>query len=161
MDMNELTVTAFLADSAETIQGKIYALGIGWNAIYAEKFPCTHSRLAIGVLVNVPYTATNQNHKLTVHLQDEDGARQPIQVIKTLEGEAQQSTEVSADIQLGRPPLLPAGDPQNLAFSLIFDHLVFQKPGMYSWIFEINGTELHRISMRIAQMSATQGVQIS
>ncbi len=159
--MNSLTLTAFLADSAETIQGKIYALGIGWSAIYAERFPCTHPRLAIGIIINVPWTSTNQNHKLCVYLQDEDNSRQPLQRAITPEGEEKLLTEVSADIQLGRPPLLPPGDPQNLPFSLIFDQLTFQKPGMYSWIFEIDGTELNRISMRIAQINAPQRMQIS
>jgi len=70
-----MEVDAFLADSAEAVQGKIYALGIGWNSIYAAAFPTQHPRLSIGLTIRVPYTATNQMHRLTVRLETSDGER--------------------------------------------------------------------------------------
>lgn len=68
-----MRVDAFLADTAEVISNKIYALGLGWNTIYARGFPVIHRRLALALTVHVPFTDTNTNHKLDVRLVTEIG----------------------------------------------------------------------------------------
>ena len=60
--MTGMEVNAFLADSAEVVQGKIYSLGAGWNSIYSDRFPLVHPKMALCILISVPYTATNQEH---------------------------------------------------------------------------------------------------
>ncbi len=151
--MNTITVNAFLADSAETVGGKIYALGIGWNAIFAEKFPCIHPRMSLGIIISVPYTSTNQNHKLTVSLQTEDGARLPVQRQLSPEGDLVLLDKIDVDFNMGRPPLLPAGDSQIISFSLTFDQMTFDRPGMYTWVAEVDGSEMTRVAMRLGQIN--------
>ncbi len=151
--MNAITVNAFLADSAETVAGKIYALGIGWNAIFAEKFPCVHPRMSLGIIINVPYTSINQNHKLSVSLQTEDGARVPVQRQLNHEGELVLLDNIDVDFNVGRPPHLPAGDSQIIPFSLTFDQMTFDRPGMYTWVAEVDGSEMTRVAMRLGQIN--------
>lgn len=156
--MNNIEVSAFIADSAELIQGKIYALGIGWNSIFTEQFPCTHARMALGILIAVPYTATNHNHKLTVTLQTEDGQKVALQNQVQPNGEINVTSEVDANFNMGRPPLLPAGDLQILPIALTFDQLRFEQQGVYTWVIEINGTQMARMPIRVSQLNAPQRI---
>jgi len=152
-------VDVFLADSAEAVQGKIYALGAGWNLLWAHAFPVTQPRIAIGIIVRVPYTATNQMHNLSVSLQTEDGETVQLGLIEPPGGgDAQPLNELGGQFNVGRPPLLPAGDEQVLALALQIDGLTFRAPGMFSWVVQIDGTEVRRVPMRVAQLAPGQAI---
>src|SRR6195952_2358016 len=73
-----LEVTAFLADSADTVNGKIYALGIGWDLLVGPAFPFAFPRVALGILVHVEWTETDAEHEIRVHLETEDGVVVPL-----------------------------------------------------------------------------------
>lgn len=148
-----MQVDAFLADSAEAVQGKIYALGMGWNTIYAQSFPATHPRLAIGMIIHVPYIATNQMHTVTVYLQHQDGGRVPIGVRPGPDrAETEPIHELGGQFNVGRPPLLPAGDEQVVALAMTVDGLRFDKPDLYSWVVSIDGSPVKRLPMRVQQL---------
>ena len=48
--MGDIELDAFLADSVASVQGKLYALGAGWNRIAVALFPARHDRVGIGLL---------------------------------------------------------------------------------------------------------------
>ena len=148
--MNSFEVTSFLADSVDLVQGKIYALGIGWNMIFAPGFPIQHPRVGLGVLVNVPYTSTNQDHKLEITLLDEDGNQIPLRFVPSGDDSPTPDYKVSAQFKLGRPPALPAGDSQLMPLAINFDGLVFPKASMYRWVIEIDGKVVGENSMRVS-----------
>jgi len=50
----DIELDAFLADSVTSVQGKLYALGAGWNRIGVAQFPARHDRIGIGLLFRVP-----------------------------------------------------------------------------------------------------------
>ncbi len=52
--MGDIELDAFLADSVASVQGKLYALGAGWNRIAVALFPARHDRVGIGLLVRIP-----------------------------------------------------------------------------------------------------------
>ena len=52
--MDDIELDAFLADSVASVQGKLYALGAGWNRIAVAQFPARHDRVGIGLLVRIP-----------------------------------------------------------------------------------------------------------
>ena len=52
--MGDIELDAFLADSVASVQGKLYALGAGWNRIAVALFPARHDRVGIGLLFRVP-----------------------------------------------------------------------------------------------------------
>ena len=51
--MGDIQLDAFLADSVASVQGKLYALGAGWNRIAVALFPARHDRVGIGLLFRV------------------------------------------------------------------------------------------------------------
>ena len=147
--MNSFEVTSFLADSVELVQGKIYALGIGWNTIFVPGLPIQHPRIGLGVLVNVPYTSTNKQHTLDITLQDEDGNQVPLRFFQSEDGNQTPDFKFSAQFNLGRPPTLPAGDSQLIPLAINFDGIVFAKACMYRWVIEIDGEIVGTNSMRV------------
>jgi uncharacterized protein DUF6941 len=151
--MTGMRVNAFLADSAEAVQGKIYALGIGWNTIYARAFPVIHPRVAVGMTIHVPYTATNQMHSISLHLQTQDQVRVPLGERPGADGEGSGVVqELSGQFNVGRPPLLPPGDEQVVALAMTINGLQFPKPDLYSWVISIDGAEVRRLPMRVQQL---------
>jgi len=52
--MSTIELDAFLADSVASVQGKLYALGAGWNRISVALFPARHDRIGIGLLFRLP-----------------------------------------------------------------------------------------------------------
>lgn len=147
--MNNFEVTSFLADSVDLVNGKIYALGIGWNTIFTPGFPIQHPRVGLGVLVNVPYTSTNEDHTLEITLQDEDGNPTPLRFLSNEDGSQTPDFKFSAQFRLGRPPTLPAGDRQLMPLAINFDGLVFNKASMFRWVIEIDGNIVGTNSMRV------------
>ncbi len=149
-----MRVDAFLADSAEVINNKLYALGAGWNTIYARSFPVIHRRLNVAATLHVPFTATNSPHKLEVRLITEDGAEHPIGVRADAQGDPVPVTAMGGEFTLGRPPLLVDGDDQIACFAFTIDGMRFDGPGMFSWVLSVDGEEATRLPMRVQEQRA-------
>lgn len=148
MESAVIEADAFLADSVVAAEGKLYALGIGWNNISAPTLPFAHDRVGIGVLVRVPYTATNQNHTLIVWLEDGDGAKLPI---GDAPDGAEKIDEFRVDFNVGRPPTLAPGDEQVVPFALHINNLPFEKLGRYRFVFSIDGDLVRTLNFRVYQ----------
>ena len=146
--MDVIEVDAFLADSVDGAQGKIYVLGAGWDSITVQSFPARHPRIGIGVLVRVPYTATNQEHQLEIGLEDADGEPHPIG--DDPNDPSRKIDRFGASFNVGRPPQMVAGDSQTVAMAVNIDGLVFTQPGRYSFVLSVDGTEQKRLPVRVA-----------
>ncbi len=140
-----------MADSADVINNKIYALGMGWNTIFARAFPVVHRRLTVAATVHVPFTATNSAHKFEVRLFTEDGAEHPIGVRADAEGQPVPVTAMGGEFTLGRPPQLIDGDDQLACFAFTIDGMRFEAPGKFSWVITIDGEEVTRLPMRVQE----------
>lgn len=146
-----MRVDAFLADSAEVVQGKIYSLGAGWNTIYVRQFPAAHRRLSVASTVHVPFTATNVSHTFELKLLTEDGKEYPIGIRPNAEGQAEPVRAMGGEFTLGRPPHLVDGDEQVACFAFTVDGMRFGTPGMFTWVVSIDGEEATRLPMRVQQ----------
>lgn len=146
-----MRIDAFLADSAEVVQGKIYALGAGWNTIYARTFPTIHRRLAVAATVHVPFTATNASHKFELKLVTEDGVEHPIGMRADPDGKPVPVRAMGGEFTLGRPPQLVDGDEQVACFAFTIDGMRFNEAGMFSWVISVDGEESTRLPMRVQQ----------
>jgi hypothetical protein len=144
-----MRVDAFLADTAEVINNKIYALGMGWNTIYARGFPVMHRRLALALTVHVPFTDTNETHKLEVKLITEDGQEHAIGMRADAEGKPAMLTAMGGEFTLGRPPTLVDGDTQIACFAFIIEAMRFEEAGKFEWVVTIDGDEATRLPMRV------------
>ncbi|MGV9535027.1 DUF6941 family protein [Streptosporangium sandarakinum] len=141
----KFTINAILCDSAATAEGKLYVHGGGWNGITAPTFPCTHPRVGLAAVLEVPYTFTNSNHQLEISIEDEDGKLLQL----GMKGDAEAVSKISAVFNVGRPPLVQAGDAQPIPFAVNVDQLRFEAPGAYSVVFEVDGEEISRLRFRV------------
>lgn len=144
-----MRVDAFLADSAEVVQNKIYALGVGWNTIYVRGFPAMHRRLAVASTVHVPFTATNAVHRFELKLLTQDGQMHPIGLRPDDDGKPVPVHAMGGEFTLGRPPTLVDGDEQVACFAFTIDGMRFQEAGKFEWVISIDDEELVRLPMRV------------
>ena len=158
--MSVIRTEAFLCDAIESVNGKLYAIGIGWNMIQAPEFPAQHGRIGIGIVVHVPYTATNQMHEFLVHLESEDGVLIPLADagpgVDPRTVEDGKVVRVGGQFNVGRPPELPAGDEQVVTMGFQMDGVVFPAPGSYAVVVSIDTSEEARLQFRLRQPSGMQ-----
>ena len=106
-----MEVDAFLADSVVVAEGKLFVQGAGWNTLNVQSLPAVHDRVGIGMIIDVPYTATNQEHGFSLHLETEDGEQLPLgdapPGMETPDGRVR---TIEGVFNVGRPPTLVAGD---------------------------------------------------
>ncbi len=92
-----------LADASEAINGKVYALGAGWNELRLPSLPQEYG-FGIALAVDVPWSETNRRHSLALHIQGPDG-----EMI---------GDEFSMEFEAGRPPGSVEGADQRIVVSL-------------------------------------------
>ena len=125
-----------VANHVEVVNGLLYVSGGGWTE---HRRPVTPqgpslSHIGIGVSVLVPWTATNQQHTLTIVIEDEDAT--PL-------------LKIDGQINVGRPPTLPVGAEQSvlLGFPL---NIQFPHAGTYRAVAMIDeGGEARRWTFRV------------
>lgn len=151
-----MEVEAFLADSVVTAEGKLFVQGGGWNAITTMALPARHPRVGIGMIVRIPYTATNQPHKFELRLEDADGKELPLgNAPGEAEGDEPKSiSRIGGEFNVGRPPNLYPGEEQLLPFAINLDGLSFEQAGAYRFVLDVDGSEVKRLPFRVNQ--ATQ-----
>jgi hypothetical protein len=119
-----MDVTLLICDSAEAVNGKLYILGGGWNMLYA---PGTPVRIALAILIAVPWDETNQRREMRIELVTSDG----VQVL--LNG---QEVAANAEFDIGRPPGVKPGSTLNAPFAINFDGLMLDEGG-YEFVVRI------------------------
>lgn len=149
--ITDFRIDAVLCDSAVTAEGKIYVQGGGWNMLSPPAFPAQLPRIGLAVCVSVPYTATNHNHTLEITLESEDGevvsvgppSSDPIDPASV-----PRPGKITAQFNMGRPPILQAGDAQTMPFAVNVDGLMLASPGAYAFVIKIDDTEMERLAFR-------------
>lgn len=155
-----VNIDAFLCDAVQSVGGKLYAIGIGWNALAAPQVPARHSRLGVGLVIRVPYTSTNQEHTFSVRVEDEDGEPRPLG--EAMPGLPESSIQGGKIVQfegkfnVGRPPTIAPGDEQIVPFALQLDGLEFPKVGVYSVVVKVDDNEVSRLPFRVTLMAQMQ-----
>ncbi len=117
-----------LADHSESVNGKLYMVGGGWNMLRLPELPHEWGfHIALGL--DVGWDETNTSHTLLVNVHDPDG-------VELGEG-------LSAEFEAGRPPGMPAGQEQRLVMSIGFS-ANFQNSGPHAAVVQANGEEIGR-----------------
>ena len=118
-------VQVILCDAAVADpSGKLHMLGAGWSLTASPTSP--H---AVALLIKVPWDRTNQKLPLMLELLDADGA--PVELTDGPIG-------VQAEIEVGRPPGIPAGIMLDSAFTVGLGPLPLP-PGRYQWRASLAG----------------------
>lgn len=87
---------AILADHAEVVGNKLYLMGGGWDTMGAAEVPAP-VRLAIASGIRIGWEETNAPIPVLITIEDDD---------------AGEVLRLQAEVNMGRPPGLPAGSSQ-------------------------------------------------
>ena len=128
---------AFLADSAEAVNGKIYVIGGAIDTVWAKQVPLLHPHLTFVLKLIFDVAEIGRKHKLEIQIMDEDCI-----II----------ANVGGDIEIpAKNPNIPKGWQQSSIAVLNFQNLNFSKFGSYSFNILVNNSSLKSIPLRLAQ----------
>jgi len=150
-------VTALLANHAEAINNLLYTSGGGiTQAIVPPNAPAPFGvQLSLAVIVSIPWTQTNQNHKLRVDLIDADGRT----VVLPSGPESTEPFRAELQFNVGRPPTLQVGEEQSVALAIGMPGLPFPGLGRYRFVLYIDETQVDELPFSIGtQPGITVGV---
>lgn len=125
-----------LTDYAETLNGKVYAMGAGWNML---RFPTLPQEWGFGVAIglDVPWDETNRRHAMTLHIEDPDG--------DTL------GDQFAMEFEAGRPPGAVQGQDQRMVLSLM-SQTTFAASGPHAVVVRIGDAEIGRTRFYVSQI---------
>ena len=128
----------FTADHAANENGKLYVNGGFWNRLNFPMYPAVHS-FAVCAVIHIPWRAHHQSHTFAISFEDADGQTTP----NRFEGE----------FQTGTSPDMRPGDFTNAPFAVQVGNFVFQRPGNYAAVLQVDGTEIKRWRIRALQVA--------
>lgn len=129
---------AFLADSAEVVNGKIYVMGGAFDTVWTKQVPIVHPHLTFILRLIFDVAEIGRKHKLEIQIMDEDGK---------IMGNVGGDVEIPA-----KNPNIPKGWQQPYIAVLNFQNLNFSKFGSYSFNILVNNSSLKSIPLRVAQI---------
>jgi hypothetical protein len=143
-----MELTAVLCNYAEAHDNLLFLTGGGINAaVIPPGAPAPYTvSVGIGLIVEVPWTATNQQHSVKVVLQDADG--HPVDIVQGPDQRGPFEGEIAFNV--GRPPHLEVGEPQAVALAINIAALTLDALGSYVFAVSIDGTEMKRLRYRLA-----------
>jgi hypothetical protein len=131
-----------LSDHSESINGKVYAMGAGWNQLRFPELP-QEFNFSIALGLDVPWDETNRQHTMTLHIEDPDGERL--------------GDEFSLDFETGRPPGSVPGQEQRIVLSL-GARTAFSASGPHAVVVKVGGEELDRARFYVTQAPPPEGL---
>lgn len=122
-----MNVTMMLADSAQSVRGKLYILGGGWSITNSTTPP-----MAIAIKIEVPWTESNIRHKLRLELVDQDDRLIRID---------DKPVVIYSQFEAGRPPGIMHGVPLDVTLAINLAPIPLEPESRYSWRCYINDCE--------------------
>jgi hypothetical protein len=156
METEPLSAKAMLCDFAEVTGGKLFVSGAGINLVTSAASEPPHPvNVALAVLVQIPWTATNQEHRLTVELvSDKDTRPERVSINDQIPAGDPESNKglVIALFNVGRSPVMQAGEQTLMPVALPMFGLPLPQLGSYFFSISLDGTEVDRVSFRMVGM---------
>jgi len=140
-------IDTILCNHAEAAENKLFLTGGGITMCFVASNLPHIVTVALGNIVHVPYQATNQAHKLSVRLIDEDG--QPVIPFHPEGTPEPPPVALEVPFNIGRPPFISVGDEQTIALAVNFTNLPLARLGLYTFVIEIDGNEMRRVPFRV------------
>jgi hypothetical protein len=139
-----MEVDAFLADSVVAVQGKLYALGAGWNRIVVPTFPARHDRIGIGLLFRVPAGTRNERRRFDLRVEGPDGRE-----IQLGTGPGGTGGRLGGEFTAG------ATDEQIVPIALNLNGMPLTAAGDYRFVVSIGGDDVKVLPFTVAHISST------
>ena len=137
-----MKVRAFLSDSVQSAEGKLYVLGAGWNRLTAGGFPARHDRVGIGILVTLE-AGDEGEHNLELALLDQNGL--PLTLFVDATGTQQFAINATFETQASSDGFADVVVP----LALNINGLAFPAPGTYVFSIRIGGDEREHLPFRV------------
>lgn len=140
----DIELDGFLADSVTSVQGKLYALGAGWNRIGVALFPARHDRIGIGLLFRVPAGAPAQPRRFELRLvgpSDEE--------LALAAGQDGPVRRIGGEFTAGGP------DEQMVPIALNLNGLALPAPGNYRVVISIEGEDAKALAFSVQPLAAS------
>jgi hypothetical protein len=125
-----------LSDKSESLNGKLYALGGGWNTLRFPTLPHNHP-FCIGLGVDVAWNETDEPHRLELRIEDPDGNNL--------------ADPFSFDFETGRPEGSIPGLDQRMVMSLETVQ-TFRVQGPHAAIVTVDEEEIGRSRFQVVQV---------
>jgi Family of unknown function (DUF6941) len=131
-----------LTDYSESLNGKLYTMGAGWNVLRFPELP-QEWRFGVGLGMDVAWDETNVRQSIQLAIQDPDGN--------------QLGDELSMEVEAGRPPGMPPGQDQRMVVSINVG-ATFETAGPHAVVIRGGDAELARSRFYVVQVpqDATQ-----
>lgn len=127
-----------LADHSEALNGKLYAMGGGWNTLRFPSLPREWA-FTVAFAVDVPWDETNRRHRLSLQLEDPDGG---------LLGDP-----FAMEFEAGRPPGSIPGQDQRIVLSMGTQN-TFAGTGPHAVVVKVNDEEIGRARFQVIRIPA-------
>lgn len=114
-----------LADHVDVVGNKLYLNGGGWDVLTVNSDFPVQKVLGLAAAFSVPWNETNQRRNVEIEVVTADGAS---------------LAKAAAQLEVGRPPGLPAGQSQRAQLALNM-MLNLERAGTYEIITRIDGQE--------------------
>lgn len=131
-----MRATMLLSDHAQVANGKLYVLGGGWtHSLHVD----TPMPLAVAVQLDIPWTAANEKHSLSLELTDDDGNGVEIDGAPV---------RVEGEFEAGRPPGIKPGSDLRELIVFKFDGIHLPQGG-YVFVLAVNSEPIERQAFRV------------
>jgi hypothetical protein len=162
METGVLSVQGMLCDYAQVSGGKLFISGAGINLLGTTTAAPPHPvSAALALLIRIPWGATNHEHKLEIELvSDTDKGPERVQINELLPPNTPESEKgkIFALFNAGRAPTMQVGEETLMPVALPMAGLSLPAIGSYFFSIGIDGTELDRVSFRVASVMNMPGV---
>ena len=143
-----MEVDAFLADSVVAVQGKLYALGVGWNRIVVPTFPTRHDRIGIGLLFRVPAGTRNERRRFDLRIEGPEGRE-----IQLGTGAGGTGGRLGGEFTAG------AAVEQIVPIALNLNGMPLTTAGDYRFVVSIGGDDVKVLPFTVAHISSTSSTE--
>jgi Family of unknown function (DUF6941) len=141
--VNDIELDAFLADSVASVQGKLYALGAGWNRIAVTLFPARHDRVGIGLLLRVPAGSPAEPRRFELRL------------IGPAEGELTLGSGSEGPVnRIGGEFTAGGAEEQIVPIALNLNGLALPAPGAYRVVISMQGEDVKTLPFTVQALAA-------
>jgi hypothetical protein len=159
----ELTGQGLLCDYAEVSGGKLFITGAGISQLGTVTTDPPHPvSVALAIVVRIPWGKTNQQHRLVIELLSEidTGPAQRVPLGDQVPEGVDQSLAgtIVALFNAGRAPTMLPGEETLMPVALPMQGLPLPRLGSYFFSISIDGTEVDRVSFRVASLMTAPGI---
>jgi hypothetical protein len=144
--MAGIEVDGFLADSVAAVQGKLYALGAGWNRIHVALFPARHDRIAVGLLFRILPGTPNESRRFELRIEGPDG--QEIQLGTGPDGRS--VGRIGGEFTAG------SAEEQIVPIALNLNGMPLVAPGDFRIVVSLNEADVKVLPFRVESLASAR-----